>query len=203
MIVTYALTGSRPPRDPERKRHIVVQRQVDERPPFDRGLFDQHRQPPDRLRADDDVGDAGRPAEQRAAFLLRHAAGDRHDRIVPLLAGQLTQLAEARVELLFRALPHAAGVDDDDVGIRRVVGRFEAGLLEQPRHALGVVHVHLAAERLDQVFARHVTPLTSNGSRERQRSQSRASPPCALWRLSWRFRLSPFRFRLSTSIRPA
>ena len=73
----------------------------------------------------------------------------------PLLGRQLAQLAEARVELLLGALADAAGVDDDDVGVGRVVGRLEAGLLEQPRHPLGVVDVHLAAERLDQIFTRH------------------------------------------------
>ncbi len=39
-----------------------------------------------------------------------------------------------------------------DVGVAIVVGALVARLLEQPRHPLGVVVVHLAAERLDQVF---------------------------------------------------
>ena len=34
-----------------------------------------------------------------------------------------------------------------------------AGLLEQPGHPLGVVDVHLAAERFDQVFTRHALPF--------------------------------------------
>ena len=73
----------------------------------------------------------------------------------PCSAASCAQLAEPRVELLLGALAHAAGVDDDDVGVGGVVGRLVAGLLEQAGHALGVVDVHLAAERLDQVFARH------------------------------------------------
>src|SRR5207253_2367870 len=35
-----------------------------------------------------------------------------------------------------------------------------AGLFEQTRHALGVVNVHLTAERLDQVFSSHRTSLS-------------------------------------------
>ena len=46
-------------------------------------LLDQHREAANRLGADDDVGDAGRAFEDRLAFLLRHAAGDGDDRVVP------------------------------------------------------------------------------------------------------------------------
>ena len=126
MIVTYALTGSLRRVTPERKRHVVERIEVDDRTPLGRGLLDQHRQPPDRLRADDDVGDAGRALQDRLAFLLRHAAGDGDDRVVALLVGQLPQLAEPRVELVLGALAHAAGVDDDDVGVGGVVGRLVA-----------------------------------------------------------------------------
>ena len=116
---------------------------------------DQHRQTPDRLRADDDVGHAGRALEDRVTFLLRHASGDRDHRVVPELGRHHAQLAEPRIELVFGPLADAARVDDDDVGVRGVVGRLVAGLLQQPGHALGVVDVHLAAERLDEVFFRH------------------------------------------------
>ena len=50
----------------------------------------------------------------------------------PLSAAISRSSPEPRVELLFRALAHAAGVDDDDVGVGGVVGRLEAGLFEQP-----------------------------------------------------------------------
>ena len=120
-----------------------------------RGLLDHHRQPADRLGADDDVGDAGRTFQDGVAFLLRDAAGDGDDRIVALLGGELPQLAEPRVELVLGALAHAARVDDDDVGVRGLLGGLVARLLEQPGHALGVVDVHLAAERFDQVFPGH------------------------------------------------
>ena len=121
-----------------------------------RGLLDEHRKPPDRLRADDHVRDAARSPENGRAFLLRHTPGHRHDRAVTVRPLDLRQLPEARVQLLLGALAHAAGVDDDHVGVHGILRRLEAGLLQQPGHALGVVHVHLAAERFDQVFTRHM-----------------------------------------------
>ena len=169
------------PRDPERPRDVVVGIEIDRRRRLRLRLLDQHREPSDGLRPDDDVGDTGRPPEDRLPFLLRHAAGHRHDRPAAAVVRQLAQLAEARVQLPLRALPDAARVDDDDVGVAGVVGRLEAGLLEQTGHALRVVHVHLAAEGLDQIFARHV--ISAFG----------AAGPSGLRPLS----LSPFRFRLS------
>jgi hypothetical protein len=71
---------------------------------------------------------------------------------VAVFRRQLTQLSQTRVELFFRALADAAGVDDHDVRVCRVPGRLVAGLLEEARHPLRIVDVHLAAERLDQVF---------------------------------------------------
>ena len=53
--------------------------------------------------------------------------------------------------------------------------RLVAGLLEQPGHPLGVVDVHLAAERFDQVFLGH----------------------CGHESCSARLSLSPFAFRLA------
>src|SRR5207247_6853912 len=77
-----------------------------------------------------------------------------------------------RIELFLGALADAARVDHDDVGVGRLVGRLEPGLLQQAGHALRVVNVHLAAERFDEVFTSHAA-----------------------------LSLSLFRFRLSTSIR--
>jgi len=153
-----------------------------------RRLFDHHRQAANGLRADDDVGDAGRALQNRIAFLLRDTPGDGDNRVVSVLHCELPQFAQARVELLFGAFPDAAGVDHDHIGIDRIVGRFEAGLFQEPGHALRVVDVHLAAERFDQVFTRHAPsnfPLCPS------------SPSYPAY-----FRLSLFRFRLSTSIRP-
>ena len=86
MIVTYALTGSprRVTPSGNETSSYSVRSTSGRRSTAGGRPLDQHRQPPDGLRADDDVGDAGRPLEQRLAFLLRHAAGDRDDRIVTL-----------------------------------------------------------------------------------------------------------------------
>jgi hypothetical protein len=43
-----------------------------------------------------------------------------------------------------------AGVEDDEVGVVAVVDRAQALSAEQLGHALGIVDVHLAAERLDE-----------------------------------------------------
>jgi len=71
---------------------------------------------------------------------------------VTVFRRQLTQLSQTRVELFFRALADAAGVDDHDIRVCRVPGRLVTGLFEEAGHPLRIVDVHLAAERLDQVF---------------------------------------------------
>jgi len=48
-----------------------------------------------------------------------------------------------------------ARVEHDNVGVLGAVRGLVAGLFEQARHALGIVHVHLAAVRFDEVCARH------------------------------------------------
>ena len=164
------------PGHPRREAHIAVRVEVDQRDgsrfaaadsrparidsrpllaPFLCRPGDQHRQLADGLRTDDHVGDAGQASENGLAFLLRDASGNGDNRVVSLFGSELPQLAEPRVELLLGALAHAARVDDDEVGIDRFGRRLEAGLLEEPGHPLRVVDVHLAAERLDQVFTRH------------------------------------------------
>src|SRR5262245_6277398 len=149
------LHGVAAPRDAKRPAHIIVRLERDRRTAVLRRLFDQHGQPANRLRADDDVGDAGRAFEQRLAFLLRHASGDRHDGIVAGFERLLAELAESRIQLVFRVFANAAGVDDDEIGLGRILCELKTGLLEQSGHALGVVHVHLAAEGFDVVLARH------------------------------------------------
>ena len=171
-----------PPRHPQGKRDIVVGIEVDDRLARRRGLFDQHRQPADRLRADDHIGDALRALEDFRAFLLRHATGNGDDGMVALFDTHLPQLAEARVQLLLRALADAAGVDHHQIGVDGLVCGFEPCLLQQAGHPLRVVDVHLAAERLDQVFTRHSV------------STLPLSALCLLC-VPWDFRLSPFRFR--------
>ena len=79
-------------------------------------LFEQHRQQPhpaafQRRRR------PARSVQKRCAFLLRHASRHGHYGVVPELAAQLAEFAEAGIELVLGPLPHAARVDDDDVGV--------------------------------------------------------------------------------------
>ena len=93
--------------------------------------------------------------EERLSFLLRDASGHGDNRISTGLLLQDSQLAKTRVELLFGVLAHAAGVDDDHVRVL-IVGRgLVSRLIEQPRHPLRVVDVHLTAERLNEIFPGH------------------------------------------------
>ena len=147
-----------PSRHPERKRHIVSGAEVNLDLPGLGGLLDQQWQHPDAARSDDHVDETG-ALQERGTLLLRHAPRDRHDRFVAGLPAQRTELAEPRIQLVFGPLPDAAGVDDDDVGVA-VLGRaLITSRLEQPRHLLGIVIVHLAAEGLDQVFPAHFRPF--------------------------------------------
>ncbi len=139
---------------PSGKRHIVEWIDVDLRAGAGAGLgrlLDEHRQPLDVLRADDDV-DGRRAGEKLVAFLLRDASGDRDDWALAALDPLLPNLAETREEFFLGALADAARVDDDDVGVDVFCRRLVAGLLEEPGHAFRVVDVHLAAVRLNQVF---------------------------------------------------
>jgi len=62
--------------------------------------------------------------------------------------------SELREHLVLRLLADRAGVEQDQVGFLRAIGQLIALLLEQARHALRVVLVHLAAVG-DQVELGH------------------------------------------------
>jgi hypothetical protein len=72
----------------------------------------------------------------------------------------LPDFSQASEELFLRALPDAARVDHDDVGVAVIGRRLIPGLLQEPSHPLGVVDVHLAAEGLDQILAPHRPSLS-------------------------------------------
>ena len=59
------------------------------------------------------------------------------------------QHARAREHPLFGPFAHGAGVEQDQVGARRVQGPRVAGAVQHPQHQLGVGDVHLAAIGLD------------------------------------------------------
>ncbi len=97
--------------------------------------------------------------EDPLALRLGVAAAD-GDHAVGILALARRRLAEVRGELRVRLLADRARVEDDDVGV--VGGRRlpESELLEHALDPLGVVGVHLAAERRDVVapHGRHRVP---------------------------------------------
>ena len=109
------------PGDTERKRDVVVRIDVHDLPARAHHVIDDLRKLLQPLGADDDV-DRPVAAQQRRAFLLRHATHHGDDPSTPLRAGLLgfrsrfADFAEPRVELLGRALSHAARVDDDEIG---------------------------------------------------------------------------------------
>ena len=105
----------------------------------------------DRAGAERDV-DVGVELEDPLALRLGVAAAD-GDHAVGVLALARRRVAEVRGELRVGLLADRAGVEDDDVGL--VGGRrlAEPELLEHALDPLGVVGVHLAAERGDVVAA--------------------------------------------------
>ena len=81
---------------------------------------------------------------------LRPAPADADDDVGPLALEPL-RLAEVGDEPVVGLLADRAGVEEDEIGVsaRRRLGVAER--LEHALHALGVVLVHLAAERRDVV----------------------------------------------------
>jgi len=103
------------------------------------------------LRADHDIDGRG-AGHDLTPFGLGDAASDGDDCVEalapPVLLGQ-AHAPELRIDLLRRLLPDVAGVEDDEVGLRRILGQRVALPFERLGHALGIVGVHLAAEGLD------------------------------------------------------
>ena len=132
------------------------------------------------------------PGDDAVAHLLGEASADRdlHPGTLALDGGELAEVAKQAGRGVFA---HGAGVDDDDVGshvtgIGCTRGGFgdsidgnEAGLLQQARHAFGIVFVHLAAERAHRIgtgqgvgpLSRRIHRIQSSRARSRQRSRAR------------------------------
>ena len=94
--------------------------------------------------------DVRRAADDRRAFLARHATADADDDVAAAGLQRLppAQLAE---DLLLRLLAHRAGIEQDDVRILGGVGGDEALVgSEHVGHLGRVVLVHLAAEGADE-----------------------------------------------------
>ena len=101
----------------------------------------------DLARAEGDVHER-ELAEDLLLDRLRPAAADAHDAlgIAPL---ERLGLAEVGDEAIVRLLADGAGVEEDEVRVPALGHLAIAERLEHALHALGVVLVHLAAERGD------------------------------------------------------
>ena len=125
------------------------------------GPLQQHRERVHVVGAEDDV-DPRRPPHDLGAVLLGEAAADRDLHARPgVLRGP--QVAEVAVQPVVGVLPHRAGVEHHDVGLVTGGGHVARGL-QQPRHPLGVVHVHLAPVGADGVTAGHPTRVGATRS---------------------------------------
>ena len=128
------------------------------------GAAQQRREHVDVVRAEHGVDPRGLFHDAVTHLLSEAAANcDLHPGACSLDGSELAKITEKTGR---GVLAHGAGVDNDDVsahvtGVGCARGGFgdsidgnEAGLLQQPRHAFGVVFVHLAAERAHRVGAR-------------------------------------------------
>jgi hypothetical protein len=125
---------------------------LDDRAPLAPHALDQARHLADGRRAEHEIDD-GRPPADLVMVKLRHASHHAHDHVRPPRL-DLAQFAELREDLVFGLLADRAGVEEDEVGVRFVFGQLVRLRLEQPRHPLGVVLVHLTAVR-DEMKFRH------------------------------------------------
>jgi hypothetical protein len=113
------------------------------------GPVEQLRQGADVVRAVHDVDPGGAVGDLLPLHLGQAAAdGDLHAR-VRLLGGE--QVTEVAVQPVGRVLTDRAGVEYDKVRRAARAGLHVAGVLEQARYALGVMHVHLAPVGADLV----------------------------------------------------
>ena len=101
----------------------------------------------------EDRVDPWRSLDHRFPVFLGQATadGDLHTRPAQFQRPELTEVA---VQAVIRVLTYAARVENDDISNFSVIGRDQALSFQQARQPLGVVLVHLAAERTHQVPAR-------------------------------------------------
>src|SRR5262249_21937110 len=136
------------------RRLLAVEAQGELGRPAPAHLVDQLRQPGELARAADDVHVRG-PAADQLLVLLGHAAEyAEHLLGVPALVG--AEPAEGAVDLVLGVLADAAGVEEDHVGLGGLVRQLIPLAAQRADDQLAVEHVHLAADRLDVQFLRHV-----------------------------------------------
>ena len=124
-------------------------------------LGEHVRQAVNGLRPENEV-DERRTLGDAFAFLAGHAAADADDDLGSQ-GLQLAPAAEQRKDLFLGLFAHRAGIEQQQVGLGRVLGRLIAARHAQDvRHPGGVVLVHLAAEGF-QVNAGHGGCYGRNG----------------------------------------
>ena len=145
--------------DPGRRQMVeffdLGKRDVDLRAAGAPARLYQRRQPMQRLGAEHHV-DVRRAGHDVGPFLAGDAAAHPDDqaRAFELQSPHAAQVGEG---LFFGFFAHRAGVEQDDVRLRRVIGGFEGlALSEHVGHLGRVVLVHLTAEGLDVQLAGHV-----------------------------------------------
>ena len=77
-------------------------------------------------------------------LLLRHAARNPEDQLRMTLL-DLLDLADLPVDLILCRLAHTARIDEDDIGIRRLLRPHIARRLQLSLHALRIGDIHLTA----------------------------------------------------------
>src|SRR5262249_40858505 len=99
-----------------------------------------------------------RSVEDVLLIFLRHAAEDADDLVgVALLVS--AEPAESAVDFLLGVLADAAGVEEDDVGLSRLVGQDVALPAQRTDDQLAVEDVHLTADSFDVEFPGHRGPV--------------------------------------------
>ena len=129
---------------------------------------DQFRQAMQGLRTEHKVHERG-ALDDRFAFLRGNAAAHADDDLAALVLQALPH-AELAEHLLLRLLADGAGVDQDDVGVVRAVGQFQA--IAGGKHVghLGrVVLVHLATVGLDVQLALDLVRLARTSGQGNER----------------------------------
>src|SRR4029077_15368542 len=129
------------------------------------------------LRPDDEIHHRGTP-DDLAALGLRNAARHRNERLLSLslaLGFEQTDATELRIDFLRRLLANVAGVEDDHVGVLDGSGGPIARAAKGLTDALGIIDVHLAAERLDEhlLGCSHLPLLFPSGGSDAEQSAPR------------------------------
>ena len=110
--------------------------------------------------------DVARPLLDQLPVLLGQAAPDGDLQLGPPPLQRL-ELTKVPIELVVGVLPHATGVEHDEIGLLGRPGRLHPLLGEHAREALRVVLVHLASIGLDpEALAGHGISLRTSRAKQ-------------------------------------